>query len=279
MPEKVDYSEFLYNENKKRKQKLPEVKNYGYPDKITSNDKPITKKRKNPSKRREVIVVLAIILCFCTTLLLSDYFSNGYLLADFDTDASQVTQGQTFYAVQTGIYSDKDTASYYAQDVKKRGGAGYVFFDGLYRVVASIYPKALQAKTVAERMENTGISATVFSFTLPDVSDASISRENRAKLVEVANYPVYCYEELYLLSNAIDAGTVTKDELTARLDNLKNYLSTQKEVAQSIEFSTPALSLVSSISSAIDIIKDVPANPTSGDIRYAYTAIFVQRLG
>lgn len=278
MSEKIDYSEFLYESKNKKVAKSAPAENYGYPDTITSPSKPIRKKKNKPSRRREVIVVLAIVLCFCTTLLLSDYFSNGYLLADFDSEASKVIEGDTFYAVQTGIYSDKKTADLYAEQLQKRGGAGYVLYDGMYRVVASVYPKALQAQSVAERMEEAGINATVFSFTLLDVSDSSLSREDRQKLSEIANYPVYCYEELYLLSNSIDTGTLTQDELQARLKNLEEYLTQKKVLAESIEFSPTALSLVSSISSAIDIIKDVPDSPSSGNIRYAYIAIFAQRI-
>ncbi len=279
MPEKVDYREFQYiRPNDKKKNKAISVTNAGYPDKISQILPEPKRKSPKTGRRREFIVVLAIILCFCTTLLCADYFSNGYLLADFDKNATVSAEGAKYYAVQTGIYTDRKTAELYAKSLRSRGGAGYVMYDGVYRVVASVYTKALQAQTIAERMGKAGTDATVFSFSLSSVSDSSLSQEDRNKLISLSGYTDYCYEELYNLSNAIDAGAMTENELKARLSNLESYLLSQKEIADGIEFSTTALSLSSAINSSVKIIKDVPSTPSSGDIRYAYTAILALRI-
>lgn len=280
MSEKVDYSQFQYkkdNDKKKRSQES-KIEKFGSPDNITYTSPQPYSKKEIRSRRREIIAVLAVVMCFCLTLYLADYFSNGYLLADFDKDATVSGGEYDYYAVQTGMYTDRKTAELYAENIRKRGGAGYVLYDGVYRVVASVYTKAVQARTVAERMGEAGVDATVFSFSLQPVSDSSLSATDRNTLVTVSEYTTYCYETLYDLSIQIDTGTLTDSELQAKLTALKSFLEQNKAKVDKIEFSTPAYSLSSAISASIQIIKDVPESPTSGDIRYAYIAILAMRI-
>lgn len=280
MSEKVDYSQFQYvrESDKKKTSKADSIINGGYPDKISCEPHSLPSKKDKLSRRREIIAVLAVVICFSLTMLFADYFSNGYLLADFDEGANVVGGEYDYYAVQTGMYTDRKTAELYASNIRKRGGAGYVLYDGVYRVVASVYTKAVQARTVAERMGESGTDATVFSFSLSSVSDSSLSSQDRSTLLSVSEYTTRCYEELYDLSNQIDAATLTDSELTAKLTSLIDYLESNKSKIDKIEFSAPAYTLSSALSASIQIIKDVPESPSSGDIRYAYTAILATRI-
>lgn len=267
----VDYSQFYYKSENKKSDSLQ--KKAISPNEITYS----TKKQKPKSGRGKTIVILAVMLCFCLTLFLSDYFSGGYLLADFDQSVSAKTDSETYYGLQTGMYNDLKTAEEYAQSIKSRGGAGYVYYDGVYRVVASVYKTAVQARTVCEKMGEAGIDATVFSFSISPYSDSSISSSNREELISVSTYADYCYQMLYTLSNDIDTGN-SNQNVDSTLKNLVTYLENCNQKAQNIAYSAPASALSSNIKGAIEIIKNVPNSPTSSDLRYAYCAILLSRV-
>ncbi len=262
----VDYSEFLYETKPEVKPKLREKPQKAVSPKITE-----------PRETNRVIAVLVIIACFCLTLLSADYLSGGYILAEFDSDSTVSSKECDYYAVQTGMYSDQKTAELYAKNIRARGGAGYVYYDGIYRVVASVYSEALQARSVAEKMEQAGINATIFPITLSPISDSSISSEDRATLLSASECAGYCYESLYELSNAVDAGIVSEEELSSRLASLLSYLESHKLSLDEIDHSSVSINLSSSIKGAIEIIKSVPQSPSSSDLRYAYSAILAGR--
>lgn len=269
--DRVDYSEFYYKTENKKVESLPQKA-------ISPNEISYAPKKRTQSKGRgKTIAILAIILCFCLTLVLSDYFSGGYLLADFDQSAGASIDAEQYYALQTGMYSDLKTAEEYAKTVKSRGGAGYVYYDGVYRVIASIYKTAVQARTVGEKMGQSGIDATVFSFSISPYTDSSISQSDRNELELLSDYTDYCYQTLYTLSNDIDTGNLSQG-VSVTLNGLVNYLENSNQKAQNISFSTPALTLSSNIKGAIEIIKNVPQTPVSSDLRYAYCAILMSRI-
>ena len=261
---KVDYSQFFYKSEDDNQKDLQVLS----PDEITY----YPKKRKTGKGKSKTIAVLGMILCFCATLLLCDYFSGGYILADFDQSVN-ASEKSSYYCVQTGIYSDLKTAELYAENVKSRGGAGYVYYDGMYRVVASLYTGALQAKTVAEKMEQVGIDATVFSISHSPFSDNSLSAQNRDELNSLSTYADYCYQTLYNLSNELDTGKTSKNDIISSLNALITYLENSRTKAEKIEFSSIANALSSKIKGAIEIIKNVSQTVNSSSLRYAYCSI------
>ena len=76
----------------------------------------------------------------------------------------QITaQSVTLYALQVGAFSDENNAKKIAQDVKNRGGAGFISYDGsLYRVLLAGYTSENDAKSVKADLENQDISTTIF---------------------------------------------------------------------------------------------------------------------
>lgn len=261
---KVDYSQFYYKSEDNDQKELQVLS----PDEITYYQK----KKKPKSGKSKTIAVLGLILCFCATLLLADYFSGGYILADFDQSVN-ASENSSYYCVQTGMYSDLKTAELYAENVKSRGGAGYVYYDGMYRVVASVYTGALQAKTVAEKMEHVGVDSTVFSITHSPFSDNSLSAQTRDELNSLSTYADYCYQTLYNLSNELDTGKISNSDILSSLNALTTYLENSKAKADEIEFSTTASALSSKIKGAIEIIKNVSQTVNSSSLRYAYCSI------
>ena len=64
-------------------------------------------------------------------------------IADPDTEGELTEKeielpAKTYYLVQMGAFTDEDNARMAAEELQKLGGAGYVHFDGYYRVFAMV---------------------------------------------------------------------------------------------------------------------------------------------
>ena len=258
MPEKrsVDYSQF-YQRNQTAQNK-PEKRTKSYPS-------------SNSTKRFRIIAILSIVLCFCATLLIYDSLVDGYALGDFDTANS--SQKSIYYCVQTGCYLDKSTAEYYARTVQSRGGAGYVLYDGNYRVIASVYLDRDKAQTVADRLSSTHEECSVYTLTLSKIYDNSLPSSSREIIENCTSYADFVYRELYEISNGIDQEIITSNELTARLENLKSTLAFYSSSLESISFSTPSSILLSNIKATLVELNKLPPSPTSASLRYLYVFV------
>ncbi|MGI6161532.1 MAG: SPOR domain-containing protein [Christensenellales bacterium] len=72
------------------------------------------------------------------------------------------------YAIQVGAFSSDENAGVAADEIKNRGGAGYIIKDGLVRVLAAAYNTEAEAKTVKERLlEEAGIETSIYGLQVP----------------------------------------------------------------------------------------------------------------
>lgn len=62
--------------------------------------------------------------------------------------------GRSFYVLSTGECDELTEARLLAKDTADRGGAGYLFNDGKYRVVAAVYSREADAKLLSGVNEN-----------------------------------------------------------------------------------------------------------------------------
>ena len=67
---------------------------------------------------------------------------------------SQTFGGQTFYFLATEKFDDRTKALLGAQSAVDRGGAGYIYNDGSYHIVAAVYDKESDAKALTAVNEN-----------------------------------------------------------------------------------------------------------------------------
>ena len=68
-----------------------------------------------------------------------------------------------FYFVEIDNFQTFKEANNLSLKINESGGAGYVYFDGKYRVLASFYSNYDNAKKVADNLKNDYTNATVFT--------------------------------------------------------------------------------------------------------------------
>lgn len=73
------------------------------------------------------------------------------------------------FALQMGVYSDKNNASSQAQLLQQRGAGGYVMEDsGRYRVLAAAYADEASLKQVRTQLTAEGLESASYTFSAPE---------------------------------------------------------------------------------------------------------------
>ena len=180
------------------------------------------KKRNNVKKRTryETMRFIAVaLICLLVAVLL---YTNLH-------KSSKITLvAKKYYAVEVGSYASESTALYFASTIKKRGGAGGIFYDGSYRVFASVYLSKEDAQSVAQKMLDSDLNGKMYVFefkkTKIDFSDGKT-----LFLKELANSFTAFLELLLAASLDYDMDSISGSEIMQMMDNTLNDIEAYYE--------------------------------------------------
>lgn len=136
-------------------------------------------------------------------------------------------EGFTVYAMQTGAYAGEDNASKQASEIKKQGGAGYIYKDDMYRVFAFGYANENEANVVRDQLRSVGnVDSSVYTLAVPKI-DFKITGDQDS--YEKVNGAFKTYLEVKDKVNSIavrlDKKELTKEQAKSELDTLKKQLN------------------------------------------------------
>lgn len=146
--------------------------------------------------------------------------------------------GKTFYMLATAQTDDRAQALLFASDARARGGAGFVYNDGSYRVVAAAYEREADAKTLV----SVNADSHYFALSVP-AADAS---ENDVAFLEYLTGEWFTV--VYTAATELDRGNTTDAaaeyaaasacaQLRRKAMNASDFLA--DGVCQAAEFSVP----------------------------------------
>ena len=163
--------------------------------------------------------------------------------AGAQTEEQITAQSITLYTLQVGAFSDEANAKQTAQEVIKRGGAGFVAYDGsLYRVLVAGYTSENDAKSVKTDLESQGVSTTVFKLE-SGALEFKIGAEKQQIDAIKACFDVVpaTVSELQQIIYASDKGEKVDDRVAALktqadevTNSLKSIVSTESEAMSSL---------------------------------------------
>lgn len=97
-----------------------------------------------------------------TSIPLDDSFDETLSVSEIE-----LTMG-TWYALQVGAFENRESALETARVFQNRGAAGYIWNEGRYRVLASVYPSMEEAQRVREQLkEQHAIDTYVYAIEMP----------------------------------------------------------------------------------------------------------------
>lgn len=163
--------------------------------------------------------------------------------AGAQTEEQITAQSITLYTLQVGAFSDEANAKQAAQEVIKRGGAGYVAYDGsLYRVLVAGYTSENDAKTVKTDLESQSISTTIFKLESGALEFKVGAEQQQINAIKACFSSVpSTVSELQQIIYASDKGEAVDDRIVALKSSadevtsgLKNAVSTESEAMSSL---------------------------------------------
>ena len=180
------------------------------------------------------------------------------------TQQEQITaRAVTLYALQSAVFSDESNAKKIAQDVKTRGGAGFISYDGsLYRVLLAGYTSENDAKSVKADLEEQNISTTIFKLDsgAPEFKIGAEKQQIEAVKACFGIVPTIVSELQQIIFDA-DRGSNVDDRITAlkaKADevnaNLKSAVSAESaSMASLIEYMDSLCGKLSTIPKSTEV--------------------------
>lgn len=195
-------------------------------------------RRRRP--RRAAGVLIAVLLLLTAGICFLVFFLPRLTAT---VTSSPKFEGKTFYMLATAQTDDRDQAILLASDASTRGGAGYVYNDGSYRIVAAVYEREADAKTLVS------VNADSHYFAL-SVPAADVSENDIALLEYITGE---WFTVVYTAATELDRGNTTDAaaeyavanacaQLRRKAANASDFLA--DGVRQAAQFSVPQNSAV-----------------------------------
>ena len=160
------------------------------------------KKRRNSGAGRSAGILIAALLFLTAAICLLVVFLPRLTLSmQASQSASLASVGKTYYFLCTEQTDERTSALLSAQNTRERGGAGYLYNDGKYKVIAAVYKSESDVKTLVT------VNPNSFYFSL-SVAGGKYSGGDR----EVLNYLTgEWFDTLSLSATELDRGNTTED--------------------------------------------------------------------
>lgn len=155
--------------------------------------------RKQNGARRTAGVLIAVLLLLTAVICLLVVFLPRVRLGG-SASASIAAGGKTYYFLCTAETDERLQGVLSAQNAMERGGAGYLYNDGKYKVVAAVYKNESDVKTLVT------VNADSFYFSL-GIPSGNYSDGDRA----VINYLTgEWFDTLSVAATELDRGNTTE---------------------------------------------------------------------
>lgn len=147
-----------------------------------------------------------------------------------EEDASKTTEtvkvnAMNFFGIQMGAFNSKENAQAVGDQLKAKGGAGYILDDQYSRVIAMMFLNENDAATVIQQLKNNSIEAQMYELKCPGV-EMEITATG-TKIEGIKSIFSLIQEKFGDIENTIkdlDNDKITIEIAINRLDQIKNEI-------------------------------------------------------
>lgn len=203
------------------------------------------RKRVYPTERNHNRLICSVLLVLAFALIMSGVFAKekgeAFLLQkvpsstpvpldeSFDetwTEIDVELPEYRWYAIQTGVFENEETARQSALAFQKRGAAGYLWENGRFRVLASAYPAEQEAQNVREQLrEQHQIDSYLYQISFPGVTLRLKGMQGQLNILQAAFSHVHELAiQLQKLSVALDRQEVSVQETVQSVLAMKTQM-------------------------------------------------------
>lgn len=167
-----------------------------------------------------IFAVSCVVCCVLLSQVLASVITVGSF--SFTSSTASVYSGYSLYAVSLGSYATKSVALENATTARKQNAGGYVYENaGKYFLIASIYEKENDAKSVIDNLKSSSISAEIIEIKIEKVEFEKISTKQLKKsYTEMLGKLKNFYLSLYDISVSIDTAVFSETKAKIEISNL-----------------------------------------------------------
>lgn len=149
-------------------------------------------------------------------------------------------QAMNFFGIQMGAFNSKENAQAVGDQLKAKGGAGYILNDQYSRVIAMMFLSQNDAATVIQQLSNNSIEAQMYELKCPGVEMEitatgpkiegikSIFSLIQEKFGDIENTIKDLDNDKITTEIAINRLNEINDEITSKIEMLNQYSATQE---------------------------------------------------
>lgn len=172
--------------------------------------------------------LLTIIFCLFTIMVLvffSISFSNFLTISKIvNVNSNYIYENKTLYALSLYSTSNKAEANTYSSNIKKQGGAGYVYKNNnSYYVLSSIYKSSGEANKVKNNLQESEVNSEIIKIDIPAINfKASLTTNSSKILSEGVGLFYNNYLDLYNLSVEFDKQNIDTIKAKSKINDIYN---------------------------------------------------------
>lgn len=208
--------------------------------------------------RSAAVAAVVAVAAICVVLIF-----NG----NFTSSLSVALEGKTCYAVGYGSFAAKDKAQSYAKIVFRRGGAGYVCFDGDgYYALAAAYDDKSDAYKVEQNLKAAGEDVSTVVLSVPR---KNIKLDGSRTDAELFHKGVDMLYDVFTRCNALAAAADDGEKIS--LTALSADITAVADKLTDDRFKT----LEGLLSKALQNVSALMSEPSSAGLRFVALSAFL----
>jgi len=158
-----------------------------------------------------------------------DELQNQELKESRITESIKI-EPMVYYAIQVGAFNGIENAKILAQDIKQKGGAGYIIEDEYYRVIAMAYASETDCLSVKEQLKDQGVESQIYKIASSGVNMEVTATKDKIEGIR-SSFNIW-KEKASLLENLIrelDTNKITGEISLNRLRDIREEMVTQRD--------------------------------------------------
>ena len=184
---------------------------------------------KKKNRKTKVLSIFFIILSILIVVFFSISFSNFLVVAKIvNINTNYIYETRTLFALSLFETDKIDDAETKAKEIKKQGGAGYIYKpeDKIF-VLSSIYDNKKDAIKVKTNLDNSGITSSIVEIELPKI-DFKINLSSKSSKILNKGIELFYsnYKNLYNLTVSFDMNEI---DFIAAKNNVNDLLQDNKQ--------------------------------------------------
>lgn len=242
--------------------------------------------KKNSGVFSRILTSLILIVSLCLMISVADLLSSFITVGGFTFVSDEVTLSKfSIYALSTSNHQTLVLAEDDANNCIMQGGAGYIYIDNNYYVIASMYENEADAEKVKTTLLETKPQAYILTINIPAINITSnLSSQEKNTLQDTLSIFKTTFQKLYDISVGLDTSVIKEINARLSVNELASTVTTTCDNFETVFLGTKSTNLltikksINDLKDKIDLLVNNSKTPYTSYIKYAYCeTIFIYK--